>query len=58
MELYPDFMTKIYLKGYRYNLHLREKSLLIELGTDLNTVQEAQNAMEPLAEVLNEVLNE
>ena len=58
MELYPDFMTKIYLKGYRYNLHLREKSLLIELGTDLNTVQEAKNAMEPLAEVLNEVLNE
>ena len=58
MEKYPDFMSKIYLKNYRYNLHLREKSLLIELGTNLNTVEEARNAMAPLAEVLNQVLNE
>lgn len=58
MELYPDMFTRIYLKGYRYNLHLREKSLLIELGTNSNTVAEARNAMKPLAEVLNEVLNE
>lgn len=58
MELYPDITTKIYLKGYRYNLHLREKSLLIELGTNLNTVAEAKRAMTPLAEVLNQVLNE
>ena len=58
MELYPNITTKIYLKGYRYNLHLREKSLLIELGTNMNTIAEAKNAMEPLAEVLNEVLNE
>lgn len=58
MELYPNITTKIYLKGYRYNLHLREKSLLIELGTNLNTVAEAKRAMKPLAEVLNQVLNE
>lgn len=58
MELYPNITTKIYLKGYRYNLHLREKALLIELGNELSTVAEAKNAMEPLAEVLNEVLNE
>lgn len=58
MELYPNITTKIYLKGYRYNLHLREKSLLVELGTNLNTVAEAKRAMPPLAEVLNQVLNE
>ncbi|MBR3771592.1 MAG: stage II sporulation protein P, partial [Clostridium sp.] len=58
MELYPNVTTKIYLKSLRYNLHLREKSLLIELGTNLNTVAEAKNAMKPLAEVLNGVLNE
>lgn len=58
MELYPNLTTKIYLKQYRYNLHLRKKSLLIELGTNLNTVAEAKNAMEPLAEVLKQVLNE
>lgn len=58
MELYPDLTTKTYLKGFRFNLHLRPKSLLIELGTEYNTVQEEKNAMKPLAEVLNEVLNE
>lgn len=57
MSLYADFAKPIYLKGYRYNLHYREKSLLIELGTDHNTVEEAKNAMEPLACVLDKVLS-
>lgn len=57
MELYADFAKPIYIKGYRYNLHYREKSLLIELGTDHNTLEEANNAMEPLAAVLDRVLS-
>lgn len=56
MELYPDLTISNYLKGYRYNMHLRERYLLIELGNQNNTVEEAKNAMEPLAEVLNEVV--
>lgn len=56
MEKYPDFTIRNYLKGYRYNLHLRERSLLIELGNENSTVEEAKNAMEPLAELLNEIL--
>lgn len=58
MEMYPDLFRRIYVKGFRFNMHLKEKSLLIELGTDHNTITEARNAMKPLAEVLNEVLNE
>lgn len=54
--LYPDLMYRIYLKNYRYNQHFRKRSLLIELGTEQNTVQEAYNAMEPLAELLDTVL--
>lgn len=57
MSLYPDFAKPIYIKGYRYNLHYKEKSLLIELGTDRNTLEEAMNAMEPLARVLDQVLS-
>ncbi|MDE7060642.1 MAG: stage II sporulation protein P, partial [Lachnospiraceae bacterium] len=49
-------MFRIYLKNYRYNQHFRERCMLIELGTDQNTVQEAYNAMEPLADILNTVL--
>lgn len=56
MENYPDFAKPIYLKSYRYNLHLRERSLLIELGNENNTLQEAKNAMEPLAKMLHQVL--
>lgn len=54
--LYPDLMFRIYLKNYRYNQHFRERCMLIELGTDQNTVEEAYNAMEPLADILDMVL--
>ena len=53
---YPGFTRNIYLKGQRYNLHLRPRSLLIEAGSQLNTVEEEMNAMEPLADILNQVL--
>lgn len=53
---FPDLTRKIYIKGLRYNLHLRPRSVLIEVGAQTNTYQEARNAMEPLAEVLNMVL--
>ncbi len=56
MENYPDVAKPVYLKSYRYNMHLRERFLLIELGNENNTLQEAKNAMPPLADVLNQVL--
>lgn len=57
MEYYDGFTKPIYLKGYRYNLHLEERSLLIELGNENNTVEEAKNAAAPLADVLDKVLS-
>ncbi|MCD7716012.1 MAG: stage II sporulation protein P [Lachnospiraceae bacterium] len=53
---YPGFTRKIYLKEERYNLHLRARSLLIEAGTQLNTVEEEQRAMAPLANLIRQVL--
>lgn len=55
-EYYPGFARKIYLKGYRYNMHLCPKSLLVEVGAQTNSFQEAKNAMEPLADILAKVL--
>lgn len=55
-RLYPGFTRNIYLKAERFNLHLRPRSLLIEAGTQLNTVEEEKNAMLVLAELLNCVL--
>ena len=55
-EYYPGFTRNIYLQSLRYNQHLCSHSLLIESGTQLNTVEEEYNAMEPLADILNQVL--
>ncbi len=55
---YPGFTRRIYLRGYRYNMHLMPKCLLIEAGAQTNTVQEMKNAMEVVADLLNEVLIE
>lgn len=55
-QYYPGLTRRIYLKGYRYNLHYRPKSLLIELGSQTNTVEEAMNACEPLAHIIAMVL--
>lgn len=55
-KLYPGLTRRIYLKGYRYSLHLMPKSLLIEAGAQNNTVEEMKNSMELLANILVEVL--
>ena len=55
-EKYPGFARRIYLRGYRYNMHFMPKSLLVEAGAQTNTVEEMKNAMEILAELLNGVL--
>lgn len=57
VEYYPGLTRKIYLKGYRYNMHLCPKTLLIELGAQNNTVEEAMNACDPLAHILHLVLS-
>ena len=53
---YPDFLRNIYINAYRYCLHERGKSMLIEAGAQTNTVQEVKNAMEPLADILDKLL--
>lgn len=56
-EYYPGFTRNIYLQSLRYNLHLRPRALLVEAGSQLNTVEEEKNAMEPLADILDMVLS-
>lgn len=52
-EYYPGIARRIYLKAYRYNMHLCPKSLLIELGAQNNTEEEIHNACDVLAHVLD-----
>ncbi len=56
-EAYGDYVRKIYVRSYRYNLHLLPRTTLIEAGAQTNTVEEEKNAMEPLAAILYKVLS-
>ena len=56
-EYYPGIARRIYLKAYRYNMHLCPKSLLIELGAQNNTEEEIHNACDVLAHVLDLVFS-
>lgn len=56
-EYYPGLTRKNYINGYRYNMHLRPRTLLIELGAQNNTLEEAMNACDPIAHLLDLVLS-
>ena len=57
LENFPGFTRRNYIDAYQYNLHLRAKSVLIEVGAQNNTFEEAKYAMNPLAELLDSVLS-
>ncbi len=57
-EYYPGIARRIYLKGYRYNMHLCSKSLLVELGAQTNTCDEVKNTLDILAHVLSMCLSD
>lgn len=58
LNKYPNLTVKNYLKAYRYNLHLRKRSLLIELGNQNNSIEEAKSTMKYLAELIDDVVGE
>lgn len=55
-EYFPGFTRRNYIDAYQYNLDLRERSMLIEVGAQTNSLSEAKNAMEPLAALLDRLL--
>lgn len=55
-SLYPGITRKVYLNAYRYSLHMMPKSMLVELGAQTNTKEEAFNAAEILADVIASVI--
>ncbi len=53
---YPGFARHNYVNAYKYNLDLCRQSMLIEVGAQTNTYQEAVNAAEPLARLIDIVM--
>lgn len=58
-EMYPGFSRGILKRGTsRFNQHVRDNAILIEIGGDKNTMDEALRATKLLANVLAEVIRD
>lgn len=55
-ELYPGLSKGYRVQSGRYNQHLHPRAILIEVGSDKNSLEEAQRAVALFAQVLTEVL--
>jgi len=55
-KLYPGLLKAVRVQTGRYNQHLHERSLLVEVGCTQNSLEEAKRSAEALAHVLYEVL--
>jgi len=57
-KMYGDLMRPIFIRGYCFNLDVVPRASLVEVGAQTNTLQEAKNAMIPLAAIVYSVLSE
>ncbi len=57
-ESHPGLMRPLSFAPYRYNMHMTPNSLLLEFGTDANTLDEALYSAEMMGEILAGVLLE
>ena len=55
-DMYPGMTRPLYFGDFAYNMPISRGSVLIEVGTDVNTVSEAQFTGELLGNVLAKVL--
>ncbi len=53
---YNGLFKDIYLNAYRYSLHMKPKSILLEVGAQNNTVDESVRSTKKFAEILAGVL--
>jgi stage II sporulation protein P len=52
-KIHPDLARQVKIKDGRYNQHMSEMCLLVEVGHHENTLQEALNATKYLAKAIN-----
>ncbi|MDD2216196.1 MAG: stage II sporulation protein P [Eubacteriales bacterium] len=57
-ELYPGFSRGIIQKEYKYNQYITDQYLLLEMGNNQNTIEEAKCSATYFAEALAQVMEE
>jgi stage II sporulation protein P len=56
-QMYPGLLKGVRVQDGRYNQHVSPYAILAEIGATKNTLDEAKQAVEMLADVINKVLN-
>ncbi len=54
---WPGLARPLYFAPFRYNMHLTDNSLLLEFGTEVNTLEEAKYSASLVAQSLVDVLS-
>ncbi len=55
-ERYPGLSRGIIMEEWRYNQHLHPRALLLEVGCQENSLEEAERSMEMLGDILADIL--
>lgn len=55
-EKYPNLAKPVYITKNRYNQHVSTRSILIEVGSTLTTMAEAERAAQYLAEAISKIV--
>lgn len=55
-RMYPGLFRDIHLSTSRYNQHMSNKAIILEVGATGNTIEEAQASMKYFASVLNSMI--
>lgn len=55
-RMYPGLFRDIHLSTSRYNQHMADKAIILEVGATGNTIEEAQASMKYFALVLNSMI--
>ncbi len=56
-QMYPDMTRPLYLGDFMYNMNINSGSLLIEIGSDSNTIEEVRYSGYLLGNVISELLD-
>lgn len=57
-EMYPGLLRRVSVQSGRYNQHIFNRAILVEMGTTENTIEEVEYSARLLANVLAVVLSE
>ena len=55
-EKYPGLANKVMLKAGRYNQHISNRAILIEIGNHMTTFAEAKRSARYIAEILSDII--